>query len=132
MTVTLLLEGYGAYYMCQNGNVVGCAVITRGGGRMKCSGADDIVIGPYWIEPEYRGLGYGKKLVHAVLHESGLGYENAYAFVQKTNIPSIKTLEREGFVNVGEAGIEKYTHRWILSAGGGDYIYRLTCDRGKE
>lgn len=64
----MIRGGYKVYYLVIDGHIVGYSVVTPGGRRLKMSTKDDIVIGPYYIAPKYRGRGYATKMIQMTLN----------------------------------------------------------------
>lgn len=100
-----LLKGYKVYYLEVNGFIVAYSVISRGGGRYSFADVDDIVVGPYFVLEAYRGNRYSEVLVAELLHYNSIEYKNAYDWVRKTNIPSLKCSDKVGLKVVGSANI---------------------------
>ncbi|MBI3559226.1 GNAT family N-acetyltransferase [Candidatus Gottesmanbacteria bacterium] len=71
----------------------------------------------YWLGSQFTGKGYAtiatKTLANYAVNE--LGYKRIFAKVNKNNQPSIKTLERSGFIRTGETE--------------SDYIYFFTSEK---
>lgn len=98
----LLLEylskgSYKVYYLEVNGRIVGYNVFARGGRRLKCSTQHDIVSGPSYVLPQYRGRGYIVTLLKLGIKYAGNGFNNVYAWIAKDNISSIKAYQKAGF-----------------------------------
>ena len=127
--IRLLLEyfakgKYKVFYLLKDGVPVGPCVVAAGNRRLKMSSQEDIVLGPYFVDPAFRGNGYAKLLISAVLRDGGLSYRYAYDYIKKSNIPSIKATLANGFTLCGELDIEGFFHK-LTEREGGDYnIYR--------
>ena len=102
-----LIKGYKVYYLEIRGKIVGYCVISIGGGRYSFAGKSDIVVGPYYVEKEERGNHYSELLVSELLMYDNIHYNDAYDWIKKTNIPSLKCSEAVGFEIVGTADIVK-------------------------
>lgn len=63
----LLKGGYKVYYLVDGDVLVGHCVVTPGGRRLNASTKEDIVLGPYFVDSEFRGKGYAKVLVSMTL-----------------------------------------------------------------
>ena len=87
-----LCGGYRIYYLQIDGIFVGYCLVTPGGRRLKCSTKNDIVIGPYFILPEFRGKGYAKILLKMTFASCTYRFNNIFCWIHETNIPSIKTV----------------------------------------
>lgn len=126
--IRLLMElfskgGYKVYYLAVDGVLVGHCVAAYGNRRLKRSSEEDIVLGPYFIDPEHRGHGYAKDLVKMVLEKCTMKYRYAYDYINKNNVPSIKTSVFCGFKLCGELDIEGFLHNLVERPGGEYNIY---------
>ena len=116
---------YQVIYMMRNDAVVGHLVVGRGGSRIAMSTKKDIVIGPIWVVPGQRSLGYASRGIHFVLHEMGIDYDYAYEYIENVNVPSIRTVQKNGFEFVdscGEYGLFKTIRPCV---GGHLNVYRI-------
>lgn len=126
--IRLLIEymgkgSYKVYYLKADENFVGYCLIAPGGRRLKCSSDNDIVCGPYFIRKEERGKGYAKILLNSSLENCRYQYKNAFVWIKKTNIPSIKTSEACGFRKCGELDVIGKTHKLVETPDGEYNIY---------
>lgn len=125
--IRFLLEylrgGYKVYYLAIDGGVVGYCVITPGGRRLKRTTGHDIVIGPYFICPEYRGKGYGKIIVEFSLKHCSYTYDKAYDWIHESNIPSIKCMESCGFKHVGNLDVVGRLRKLMYNSNGAYRVY---------
>ncbi len=112
------------YYLSVADCVVGYCVVTPGGRRLKKSTPDDIVLGPYYIAPEYRGNGYAKELIKMTLSHCGYEYRYAYDWIDKNNVGSIKASEACGFKECGRLNVVGLFRRLVETENGSDIIYR--------
>ena len=94
MSCLSILEPYQIYYAFDNDEIVGFVVVCRGGARLERSTDKDIILGPINICKEKRGCGYGTRLIHAVLKDMDLHWDNAYEFIHEENIASIRSAEK--------------------------------------
>ncbi|MBD5420929.1 MAG: GNAT family N-acetyltransferase [Bacteroides sp.] len=88
---------YKVYYLAIRKELVGYCVVAPGGRRLWVSEKDDVVFGPYFILPEYRGKGYAKILVRLTLEHCSYPYKAAYDWIHYSNPASIRTSEACGF-----------------------------------
>lgn len=107
--------GYSVYYISLNDELVGYVLIASGGRRITCSTRKDIVLGPYYILKEKRGLGLMSKALTAVLHDLDLLYENAYCYIKKDNVASLRTAIKSGFEIVGQAEMRGKLRKLFLT-----------------
>ena len=97
---------YKVFYLEVNGKIVGYDVFCPGGRRLKCSTPKDLVSGPLYIIPQYRGLGYATILKKMILKYCCVGFDYVYSWIAKSNIASIKSYEKVGFdMDFGELKI---------------------------
>ena len=126
--VRLLLEkirgGYRVYYFSFVDSVVGYCVVTPGGRRLKKSTPEDIVLGPYYIAPEYRGNGYAKEMIRMTLSYSSYEYRYAYDWIDRNNISSIKVSEACGFKECGRLNVVGLFRRLVETESGSNIIFR--------
>lgn len=103
--------GYKIIYMMESRKVLGYIVCVNGGSRLKCSNTDDIVLGPIYIFSEQRGRGIGTRAINATLNKLGIEYNYCYEYIKPSNIASIRTVEKNGFVKIGMASESGLTRR---------------------
>lgn len=113
------------YYLAIDGVLVGYNVLAQGGRRLSFSTSSDIVSGPAFIDPNYRSKGYNKLMKKLCYSNCNYDYDYVYNWVDKTNIPSIKSVEKMGFEKVGEVKVVGLRHRLIPSENGTCIVYRL-------
>lgn len=123
----LLMGGYKVYYLASDDNLVGYCVVTPGGRRLPVSTKEDIVLGPYYISPEYRGRGYAKQLVGLSLLHCTYDYKCAYDWIHEDNLASIRTSEACGFVREGHRlNVIGLMRKLVLNDNGNNIIYKYT------
>lgn len=123
----LLKGGYRVYYLAYNETFVGYCVVTPGGRRLSVSTKNDIVLGPYFVSPEFRGRGYAKVLVRMTLANCTYDYKFAFDWIHKDNNASIKTSEACGFVQEGHRlNVVGVMRKLVLTDNGSNVIYKYT------
>lgn len=110
---------YRVYYLFINDEPVGYCIVEPGKRRLKCTEIHDIVIGPYYIEKNYRGNNYGELLIKLVLKYTNYQYKKAYDYIKKSNVPSIKTTEKCGFKRYGYG---RSILKQIVKSPDGEYV----------
>lgn len=120
----LLKGGYRVYYLADGETIVGHCVVTPGGRRLSVSTKNDIVLGPYFVSPEYRGKGYAKLLVRMTLQRCSYDYRYAFDWIHKGNISSIKTSESIGMKVVGHLDVVGKFRKLVLNDKGSYVIYK--------
>ena len=94
---------YKVYYLEVNGVKVGYNVFSPGGRRLKCTTTKDLVSGPSYILPQFRGHGYIGILKKMVMTHCCAGYDYIYGWIDKKNVSSIRASKKAGFdVEYGE------------------------------
>ena len=117
---------YKVYYP-DGETIVAHCVVTPGGRRLTVSTADDIALGPYYVDTRFRGRGYAKVLVSMTLKYCTYNYKYAFDWIHDTNIPSIKTSEACGFVREGHRlNVVGLMRRLVLNDKGDNIIYKYT------
>ena len=120
-----LSGGYKVYYLKIENQFVGYCLVTPGGRRLKCSTKKDIVIGPYFILPEFRGKGYAKILIRMTFTYCTYHFNNIFCWIHTTNIPSIKTVVACGMNPNGlRLNVEGRFRRLVLDEKGDFIIYK--------
>ena len=132
--IRLLMEyfakgSYKVYYLSVDGNLVGHCVVAYGNRRLKRSSENDIVLGPYFVDPQFRGKGYAKDIIRLTLANTTMSYRYAYDYINKSNIPSAKATLACGFEKCGELDIEGFLHKLVEREGGEYDIFRYTPDK---
>lgn len=123
----MLKGGYKVYYLADNDTIVGYCVVTPGGRRLSVSKKDDIVVGPYFISPQFRERGYAKALVRMTLNSCTYNYKFAFDWIHKDNYASIKTSEACGFVQEGHRlNVVGIMRKLVLDDNGNNIIYKYT------
>ncbi len=99
-------SGYKVYYVKENERYVGYCVVSQGGAsRYWFSNKADIIVGPYYICPEYRGRKLSELMLDVVLNRLNIDYACAYEYIAKNNRPSIKAAKSIGFYRIKEADV---------------------------
>ncbi len=120
----LLKGGYKVYYLAVGNTIVGHCVVTPGGRRLEVSTKEDIVLGPYFVDTQFRGKGYAKLIVRMTLEHCTYDFKNAFDWINEYNIPSIKTSESLGMNVVGRLYIKGIMRKLIEDPNGDNRIYR--------
>lgn len=124
----MFFHGYVIYILKKGDKDIGYCVLARGGSfRYPFASRNDLIIGPYYIDPAERGKKYSIPLINYSLNDSY--YKNSktyYAFVQRNNFASIRILEECKFSIIGEAEYSKILRILKISFNGSNnyLIYR--------
>ncbi|QKY70307.1 hypothetical protein [Lentibacillus sp. CBA3610] len=122
-------SGFKVFYLKYQGEYAGYCLVQSGrDNRYKFASKKDIMVGPYFICEGYRGKKLSVTLLEFILKRSNLEFANAYDYIQKDNIPSIKASEAVGFKYFSDANLSRYVRSIILcDSGQGDFvIYKYT------
>lgn len=118
---------YKVYYLAMDKVLIGYAVLAPGGRRLTYSSKQDIVCAPIFIDPQYRNKGYARLLKHLAFMYCTYPFEYNYGFIEKTNIASIKSVEKMGYEKVGELKVVGVTRKLVpVEDGAGTHVvYRI-------
>ena len=103
MLIEWIWGGYRIYYVSKGDSIIGYVLVAHGGRRITCSQKTDIVIGPYYTLIEKRGQGLMPRMLNTILHSLSIPYKNAYCYIKKDNISSIRAASKCGFNIMGQA-----------------------------
>lgn len=117
-------SGYKVYYLRENDEYVGYCLVQSGSDIRYTFATDkDIMVGPYFIHEKHRGRKLSIFLLDYILKHSDIKFENAYDYIHKNNIPSIKASEAVGFKYFSDANLSKYLRSLNLSKSEkGEYV----------
>ena len=123
--------GYKVFYLKEKngGEIVAYCTVTSGKNpRYWFARNKDIIIGPYFTNPKYRGCGYAGCLVKTVIQELETNWNNAYAYIWKTKIASRKIMESVGGKFVMNVRNNKL-HRLVEKEDGEYAVYQVIKNR---
>lgn len=107
MFVQHITYGYSVVYMFSENQILGHIVVSRGGRDFLKTTKDDIVLGPIWINPNFRGRGFGTIGIDFVLNSKKIKYNRAFERISPTNVASIRTVEKNNFKFFGKVSQNK-------------------------
>ena len=117
-----LLSGYTVYYLYYGKAIAGYIVVARGGSRRYgFSSVSDIIVGPMFIDEGYRGRGLSTLLLRETIRLWQGNFENAYAYIEKNNAPSLAAFRSAGFAPVREATVSSFLRR-VSAVDHGKYV----------
>lgn len=95
-----LIHGYKVYILTDNNdNVKGSILFSKGGSfRYPFASKNDLIDGPSFTVPEYRGQGVAVRIGDAVMNEFESEYNVVYGTIRQDNVPSLKRVKKNGFV----------------------------------
>ena len=124
MCLEFLEGGYKIYYAAQNDALVFYVLVAPGGRRLKGTSRSDYVFGPYYTAECYRGQGVATKALTEVLSWDDFNNTNVYSYIQKTNIASLKVVEKCGAKIVGQAIMKGFLRRLYHAENGMFYVVK--------
>ncbi len=123
---TMKLHGYRVYLIGINDEVYSSIAFSGGGYRFPFANKKDLIYGPSYTIPEYRGQGLAARLGDAVIKEFEKDYENIYATVKLTNEASLRCLEKNGYVKERRIGVNEFTKIYYLDDGGSFWLMKYS------
>ena len=95
-----LIHGYKVYILADDHDVVkGSILFSRGGSfRYPFATEGDLIDGPSFTVPAFRGQGVAVRLGDAVMNEFETDYDTVYGTIRQDNVPSLKRVKKNGFV----------------------------------
>lgn len=125
MFIEWILGGYCIYYAGKSESLLGYVLVARGGHRITCSDKKDVVLGPYYTLTAKRGHGIMQRILNAALHDLPIVYENAYCYIKKDNIASIRAASKCRFQIYGQAEMRGMLRKLYLSNSENSLFYIL-------
>jgi len=92
---------YGLLVIRQGTRVVHRSVITPGYLRFPFMAIEDIQVGDTWTDPEFRGKGLATLALEAIMRRLDNQDRTCWYVVEADNAPSIRVVEKAGFVLAG-------------------------------
>lgn len=120
-----LFYGYRVYYllMKESKAIVSYCTVTNGKNpRYWFANGSDVIIGPYYTDPLYRGKGYAGKLVEQIVTKIEINRKKAYAYIWKTKVASIRIMEHVGGQHIFNVH-NTWLHRLKKSSDGEYAVY---------
>jgi RimJ/RimL family protein N-acetyltransferase len=99
-----LIHGYKIYILTDKNDVVKGSILFSNGGsyRYPFATKNDLIDGPSYTVPEFRGQGVAVRIGDAAMNEFEKNYGTVYGTIAETNIPSLKRVKKNGFEVVGK------------------------------
>jgi len=121
------LSGAVVYYLkdkSNGGGIIGYCMLHKGKAfHYRYAKADDLTIGPIYVNSRWRGKGLSIRLLSHVLLDNQRA-KNVYAYISRTNTPSNALFARMGFVQTGYIRISRFLKQACHSEDSG-MEYRL-------
>ena len=117
-----LIHGYRVYILTDMNDVVKGSILFSQGGSFRYPFATrrDLIDGPSFTVPDFRGQGVAVRLGDAIMNEFEKDYDIVYGTIKEDNIPSLKRVQKNGFVIEGKLRIDKL--RRFQKSADGDHI----------
>lgn len=111
----LITFGKACVYYVQSGEkLVHTSYVIPACAKFPFMESDELEIGPCYTYPDFRGKGIYPKVLSEICRRRGSDAMSFYMIVDETNIPSIKGIERAGFVRCGTVHKSKFSKRYYL------------------
>lgn len=94
-----LIHGYKIYILTDENNVVKGSILYSNGGsyRYPFATKDDLIDGPSYTVPEYRGQGVAVRIGNAAMNQFEQEYNVVYGTIDCQNEASIRRVKKNGF-----------------------------------
>lgn len=117
---------YKLYILTDTDDLVkGSILVTRGGSvRYPFATKEDLIEGPDYTVPEFRGQGVAVRLTDAMMHEFEKDYKNIYATIKEDNHSSLRHYEKCGFDVDSRLKVDK-ARRFHISESGDHFLAAL-------
>ena len=131
MLKLLFFNKYRVVYAVKDGIAIGHLVVSYNFKEIENATRRDVVIGPKWVAPSYRGLGYGTEILNFVLSSDIFSFDFAYEMISGVNYASIRVAEKCGYIKVSNARRGKFG-KVLFDKNGSWCIYRYSNrDKGE-
>ena len=119
--------GYSLYYLKNEKEYIGFCVISKGvNKRYWFANEKDIIVGPYFIDENYRGKKLSELLIRETLKYLNGSFDKAYDYIKTDNYPSLHATEKVGFKKEFGVSISSFTRRLKKSEDPEYYVYGFT------
>lgn len=127
-------SGYRVYYLMKDFQSIGYCVVSSGGSfRYKSfSSSRDVIVGPYYISPEWRGKHLSELLLESVLVMTGNSFVYAYDYIDKTNSISQSASKHVGFSYISDIRVTALLRILKTTDSGGYLLYRYNGNSVKR
>lgn len=104
-----LVHGYKVYILTDDKDTVkGSILFSKGGSfRYPFATKNDLIDGPSFTVPDYRGQGVAVRIGDAVMNEFETDYNVVYGTIKQDNVPSLKRVKKNGFVEESKLRIDR-------------------------
>lgn len=102
------------YYVQSGNDIIHTSYVIPACVKFPFMDRDDLEIGPCYTYPAFRGKGIYPKVLSEICRRRGNDTSSFYMIVDDTNLPSIKGIEKAGFVRCGSVQKSKISKRYNL------------------
>ena len=126
-----LVHGYKVYILTdENDQVKGSILFSKGGSfRYPFATEKDLIDGPSFTVPEFRGQGVAVRIGDAVMNEFETDYHVVFGTIREDNVPSLKRVKKNGFIEVCKLKADKL--RRFHKDPNGDHVLVAYYNRNK-
>lgn len=102
------------YYVQSGNDIIHTSYVIPACAKFPFMDRDDLEIGPCYTYPAFRGKGIYPKVLSEICRRRGNDTSSFYMIVDETNLPSIKGIEKAGFVRCGSVQKSKISKSYNL------------------
>lgn len=102
------------YYVKSGNDIIHTSYVIPACIKFPFMDRDDLEIGSCYTYPVFRGKGIYPKVLSAICRRRANDTSTFYMIVDETNLPSIKGIEKAGFVKCGSVQKSKISKRYKL------------------
>ncbi len=115
----MLIHGYRVYIITDICDVVKGSITFSTGGLFiyPFTSKNDLIEGPSYTIPEFRGQGVAVRISNIVLSKYESNYHNVYAVISKSNNASIRRVLKNGFILSESISVDRF-HRYVFDPNG--------------
>lgn len=107
--------GKAQIYYVQSGNeIIHTSYVIPACAKFPFMSRNDLEIGPCYTYPAFRGKGIYPKVLSEICRRRGNDTSSFYMIVDETNLPSIRGIEKAGFVRCGSVQKSKFSKHYNL------------------
>lgn len=103
-----LIHGYKVYILADDHDIVkGSILFSKGGSsRYPFATKNDLIDGPSYTVPDFRGQGVAVRIGDAAMNEFEKDYDVVYGTIRRDNAPSLKRVKKNGFIVVSNLRVD--------------------------
>ena len=114
--------GYRVYRLLYDGKDIGYTAVSDAGSKQyPYVRNEEAIVGPSWMEPEYRCRGLSSKYLNWILMSCEVNSQGVWANISRDNTASIRHFEKCGFFFYSYAEMDE-SNQMVLSDHPSDYV----------